>query len=129
MLIIRFSFMKSVLTCTCSLKANSLKGQLHSNLWLKCVVTSKLTQITLNDHTALFIKKIPSHEYSNIKLYLNPGHKMLKLTTRFVSSLKKDQSTLSWRKDPSMPNNSLDVLGFPGRLDSSALYFSCSMIH
>ena len=37
------------------------------------------------------------------------------------------QSTLSFRKDPSIPNNSSDVLGRPGRFDSSDLIFICAI--
>lgn len=42
------------------------------------------------------------------------------------SSVRCVQSMDSCLKDPSIPNRSSCVLGFPGRLDSSALIFSCS---
>ena len=37
------------------------------------------------------------------------------------------QSTLSFLKDPSMPNNSSEVFGRPGRLDSSDLTFDAAI--
>ena len=76
----------------------------------------------------------PSLCYCNDNLNNNPNKSIRRtlwcsnlpnLYTNVWLLMTYDQSTFNFRKDPSMPKSSWDVLGRPGRLVSSDLTFSC----